>query len=94
LQGNLTTRLGSQSGQPAAYEQQYPKSLCFYDRREEFELARTLSHQQVRLVGIDQVYGSTAAPFYAQLAGLVTRQATRTYLLHQAARYQRQTLAF
>lgn len=68
--------------------------MCFYDLREEFELARTLSRQQMRLVGIDQVYGSTAAPFYAQLAGLVTRKATRAYLLHQAARYQRQTLAF
>lgn len=88
------TRLSAQSGQPAAYERQYPESLCFYDLREEFELARTLSRQQVRLVGIDQVYGSTAAPFYAQLAGLVARKATQAYLLHQAARYQRQTLAF
>lgn len=87
-------RLSAQPGQPAAYEQQYPESLCFYDRREEFELARTLSRQQVRLVGIDQVYGSTAAPFYTQLAGLVTHKATQAYLLHQAARYQRQTLAF
>jgi hypothetical protein len=88
------TRLSTQQGQPAAYERQYPESLCFYDRWEEFELARQFSRQQVRLVGIDQVYGSTAAPFYAQLAGLVTRKTTRAYLLHQAARYQRQTLAF
>jgi hypothetical protein len=88
------TRLTAQPGPPVAYQRQYPEALCFYDMREEFELARTLRGQQVRLVGIDQVYGSTAASFYAQLAELVERKSTRAYLLHRAASYQRQTDAF
>ena len=88
------TRLTAQPGLPVAYERQYPEALCFYDRQEEFELARTLRRQQVRLVGIDQVYGSTAAPFYQQLAGLVKHSATKAYLLRQASRYQRQQQAF
>ena len=88
------TQLSAQPGLPVAYERQYPEALCFYDRQEEFELARTLHRQQVRLVGIDQVYGSTAAPFYQQLAGLVKNSATKAYLLHQARRYQHQQLGF
>lgn len=88
------TQLAAQPGLPVAYERQYPEALCFYDLQEEFELARRLRSQQVRLVGIDQVYGSTAAPFYQQLAGLVKSPATKAYLLRQARRYQQQQLAF
>lgn len=88
------TRLTAQPGLPVTYERQYPEALCFYDMQEEFELARRLRSQQVRLVGLDQVYGSTAAPFYQQLAGLVKNPATRAYLLRQAYRYQQQQQAF
>jgi len=88
------TTLAAQPGLPVAYERQYPEALCFYDLQEEFELARRLRSQQVRLVGIDQVYGSTSAPFYQQLAGLVKSPATKAYLLRQASRYQQQQLAF
>jgi hypothetical protein len=88
------TRLAAQPGLPVAYERQYPEALCFYDLQEEFELARLLRSQQVRLVGLDQVYGSTAAPFYQQLAGLVKNPATKAYLLRQAGRYQQQQQAF
>lgn len=88
------TRLAAQPGGAVAYEQQYPEALCFYDLREEFELARRLCGQQVQLLGLDQVYGSTAAPFYQQLAGLVKSPATKAYLRRQAQRYQRQQQAF
>jgi len=88
------TQLAAQPGLPTAYEHQYPEALCFYDLQEEFELVRTLRQQQVRLVGLDQVYGSTAAPFYQRLAGLVKNSATRAYLLRQASRYQAQQQAF
>ena len=88
------TQLAVQLGLPVAYERQYPEALCFYDLQEEFELARRLRSQQVRLVGLDQVYGSTAAPFYQQLAGLVKSPATKAYLLRQAGRYQQQLQAF
>ncbi|RZK46007.1 MAG: hypothetical protein EOO59_20035, partial [Hymenobacter sp.] len=88
------TRLSAQPGLPVAYERQYPESLCFYDLREEFELVRRLRRQNVQLVGLDQVYGSTAAPFYQQLAGLVKSPATKAYLLRQASGYQRQQQAF
>jgi hypothetical protein len=88
------TKLTDQPGAPVAYEKQYPEALCFYDMQEEFELVRTLRRQHVRLVGLDQVYGSTAAPFYQQLAGLVQNAVTKAYLLRQARRYQQQQLAF
>lgn len=88
------TQLSTQPGLPVAYERQYPEALCFYDRQEEFELVRTLHRQQIRLVGIDQVYGSTAAPFYRQLADLVQNSAAKTYLLRQASRYQHQQQGF
>jgi hypothetical protein len=88
------TKLTAQSGPPSAYQRQYPEALCFYDLREEFDLVRTLRAQQARLVGIDQVYGSTAAPFYYQLAGLVKSKSARAYLLQRAASYQRQAEAF
>jgi hypothetical protein len=88
------TRLAAQPGLPVAYERQYPEALCFYDLQEEFELVRRLRSQQVRLVGLDQVFGSTTAPFYQQLAGLVKSPATKAYLLRQAGRYQRQQQAF
>jgi hypothetical protein len=88
------TQLATQPGLPTAYERQYPEALCFYDYQEEFELICTLRQQQVRLVGLDQVYGSTAAPFYRRLGGLVKNSVTQAYLLRQASRYQAQQQAF
>jgi hypothetical protein len=90
----VLTRLTAQPGPPTVYQRQYPESLCFYDLADEYELARSLRAQQARLVGIDQVFITTAAPFYAQLAGLVKNQAARAFLTERAATYQRQTQAF
>jgi hypothetical protein len=88
------TRLTAQPGPPTAYQRQYPESLCFYDLAEEYKLARSLRAQQARLVGIDQVFITTAAPTYAQLASLVKSQPARAYFTERAATYQRQTQAF
>lgn len=88
------TQLVAQPGPATAYLQQYPEALCFFDWAEEFELVRTLRAQQARLVGLDQVYCNTAAPFYAQLAGLVKDKAAKTYLTHRAAAYAAQDHAF
>lgn len=88
------TRLTAQPGPPTAYQRQYPESLCFYDLAEEYELARSLRAQQTRLVGIDQVFITTAAPFYAQLASLVKSQSARAYFTERATTYQHQTQAY
>jgi len=88
------TRLTTQPGPPTAYQQRYPEALCFYNLAEEYELVRSLRAQQTRLVGIDQVFITTAAPIYAQLASLVKSPLARTYFTERAATYQRQTQAF
>ena len=88
------TRLVAQPGPATAYLRQYPEALCFFNRAEEFELVRTLRAQQVRLVGLDQVYCTTAAPFYAQLAGLVKNKSTKTYMARRAGAYAAQDQAF
>jgi hypothetical protein len=88
------TRLVTQPGPATAYLRQYPEALCFYDWAEEFELVRALRAQQVRLIGLDQVFCTTSAPFYAQLAGLVKSKATKAYLQQKAAAYQAQNQAF
>ena len=88
------TRLVAQPGPASAYLQQYPEALCFFNWAEEFELVRTLRAQRVQLVGLDQVYCTTAAPFYAQLAGLVKNKATKTYLARRAVAYAAQDRAF
>ena len=87
-------QLVKQPGPATTYLRQYPEALCFYDWTEEFELLRTLRAQQVRLVGLDQVYLTTTAPFYAQLAELVKSQPARAYLLRRAAAYAAQNQAF
>jgi erythromycin esterase-like protein len=82
------TQLAARPAAPAAYLRQYPGALCFYTLAEEFDLVRTLRAQQTRVVGIDQVFAATAAPFYRRLAGLVKQPATRTYLRQRAAAYE------
>lgn len=90
------TQLAAQPGlaSAATYLRQYPEALCFYDWAEEFELVRTLRAQQTQLLGLDQVYGSTAAPFYAQLAGLVKNKSGKFYLQRRAVTYEQQAQAF
>jgi hypothetical protein len=90
------TQLVAQPGlaPAAAYLQRYPEALCFYDWAEELELVRALRAQQAQVLGLDQVYGSTAAPFYAQLAGLVKNKPAKAYLQRRAAAYEQQTQAF
>ena len=78
----------------AAYLRQYPEALCFYDWAEELELVRTLRAQQTQLVGLDQVFITTAASFYTQLAGLVNNKSAKAYLQRRAAAYEQQTQAF
>ena len=87
------TELTTQPGPPAAYLRQYPGALCFYAFAEEFELVRQLRTQQTRLVGLDQVWSFSAAPFYTRLAGQVKNKATRAYLQQRAAAYQAQDQA-
>jgi hypothetical protein len=87
------TRLVAQPGPPTAYLRQYPGALCFYSLAEEFELMRTLRAQQTQLLGIDQVWSLSAAPFYTRLAGQVKSKATQTYLKQRAAAYQAQDQA-
>ena len=90
---DLTT-LVAQPGPPTAYLQQYPEALCFYSLAEEFELARTLRAQHVQLVGLDQVFVTTAARFYARLAEQAKGRPARAYLQQQAAKYRAQGQAF
>lgn len=54
---------------------------------------KALRVQQTRLVGIDQVWSFSAAPFYTRLAGQVKSAPTRTYLRQRAAAYQAQDQA-
>jgi len=82
------TQLAARPAAPAAYLRQYPGALCFYTLAEEFDLVRTLRAQQTRVVGIDQIFAATAAPFYRRLAGLVRQSPTRTYLRQRAAAYE------
>ena len=84
------TELAVQPGEPAAYLRQNPGALAFATMAEEYELLRQLRTQNTRLVGIDQVFSMTAAPFYAQLAGVVKGKAARLYFAQQARRYQAQ----
>ncbi len=86
------TRFAAQPGQPAAYLRQYPGALCFATLAEEFELARTLRAQQARLVGLDQIFITNAAPIYRQLAEQVQGKAARAYFTRRAAAYQAQGL--
>lgn len=90
------TQLVAQPGlaPAAAYLRQYPEALCFYDWAEELELVRSLRAQQTQVLGLDQVYGSTAAPFYAQLAGLVKNKQAKAYLQRRAVVYEQQAQAF
>lgn len=82
------TRLVAQPGPATAYLRRYPEALCFFDLAEEFELVRTLRAQQVQLVGLDQVFCTTSAPFYARLAALVKNKATKTYLQRRASAFE------
>jgi len=84
------TRLVAQPGPATAYLRRYPEALCFFDLAEEYELVRTLRAQQVRLVGIDQVFCTTSAPFYARLAELVKAKPTKAYLQRQAKAFEAQ----
>jgi hypothetical protein len=84
------TRLVAQPGSATAYLRRYPEALCFFDLAEEYELVRTLRAQQVQLVGIDQVFCTTSAPFYTRLAELVKDKKTKAYLQHQAKVYEAQ----
>ena len=84
------TELTAQPGPPTAYLRQYPGALCFYTLAEEYDLLKALRTQQTRLVGLDQVWSFSAAPFYARLAGQVKSATLRTYLRQRAAAYQAQ----
>jgi len=84
------TRLVAQPGPPTAYLRRYPEALCFFDLAEEYELVRTLRAQQVQLVGLDQVFCTTSALFYARLAELVKNAATKTYLQRRAKAFEAQ----
>ncbi|MFD1469784.1 hypothetical protein ACFQ48_16265 [Hymenobacter caeli] len=88
------TMLAAQPGPPTAYLQQYPEALCFYSLAEEFELIRTLRAQHVQLVGLDQVFITTAARFYARLAEQANGRPARACLQQQAAKYQAQGQVF
>jgi hypothetical protein len=88
------TQLVAQPGPPTAYLQRYPEGLCFFDWAEEFELLRTLCARQVRLVGLDQVYCTTTAPFYARLAAQVKGAAAKRYLQERATAYEAQNQRF
>lgn len=89
------TQLAAQpSATATAYLRQCPEALCFFYWAEELELVRTLRAQQVRLVGLDQVFCTTAAPFYNQLAKLVKGPAARAYLQRRATAYAAQDQAF
>lgn len=87
-------QLVAQPGPATAYLRRYPEALCFFDWAEEFELVRTLRAQQVQLLGLDQVFITTSAPFYAQLAGLVKGKVAKSYFQRQSNRYQAQNQAF
>lgn len=87
------TRFAAQPGQPTAYLRQYAGSLCFGTLAEEFELARTLRAQQARIIGLDQIFITNAAPTYRQLAGLVKGKAAQAYFAQRAAAYERQAHA-
>jgi len=87
------TELTAQPGPPTAYLRQYPGALCFYSLAEEYDLVKALRAQQARLVGLDQVWSFSAAPFYAQLAGQVKSTTLRTYLRQRVASYQAQDQA-
>ncbi|RZK94170.1 MAG: hypothetical protein EOO62_30970, partial [Hymenobacter sp.] len=87
-------QLVAQPGPATAYLRRYPEALCFFDWSEEFELVRTLRAQQVQLLGLDQVFITTSAPFYAQLAGLVKGKVAKSYFQRQANKYQAQNQAF
>ncbi|AMR29292.1 hypothetical protein A0257_20780 [Hymenobacter psoromatis] len=82
------TQLAAQPGLPTAYARQYPQALCFYDWREEFELIRSLRAQQVRLVGLDQVFLANAAPTYARLASEVKSKTAKAYFQRRATAFQ------
>ena len=84
------TRLAAQPGLPTAYLRRYPEALCFFDLAEEYELVRTLRAQRVQLVGLDQVFCTTSAPFYTQLAGLVKNATTKAYLQRRAKAFEAQ----
>lgn len=58
------TQLVAQPGLPTAFQQQHPLGLSFYSWAEEFELARALRAQQVRILGVDQVNCFYAGRFY------------------------------
>lgn len=88
------TRLVAQPGLPAAYLRSSPEALCFYDMAEEFELARSLRAQNTRLVGIDQVFCTTAGRFYSRLADQAKNRETKAFLRQRAAVYQAQDLAY
>jgi hypothetical protein len=88
------TRLTAQPGLPVAYLKESPEALCFYNVAEEFELARTLRAQHVRLVGIDQVYCTTAGRFYYRLADAVQNKPTKAHLRQRAAAYLAQDRAY
>jgi hypothetical protein len=82
------TQLVAQPGLPTAFQQQYPLSLSFYSWAEEFELARSLRAQQVRILGVDQVNCFYAGRFYARLAQQTKDKKARTYFQQRAAAYQ------
>lgn len=87
------TELATRPGAPSAYLRQYPSALCFASMAEEFELIRDLRTQNVRIIGIDQVFAASAGPLYTQLAGEVRGRAAQAYFGRQAARYRAQGLA-
>lgn len=85
--------LAGQPGPPTAYLRQHPGALGFYTWAEEFELVRTLRAQQAQVVGLDQVFATTAGPFYARLASIAKGKGARDYLQQRAAAYQAHDLA-
>lgn len=82
------TRLADQAEGPAAFLRQYPLSLSFYSRVEEFKLIQALRRQHVRLLGLDQVNCLYAGRFYTRLAEQATNPADRAVLRRRAAHIQ------
>lgn len=81
-------RLTARSGPPTNLLSQHPMALSFYSWAAEYDLARTLQMQNVRLLGLDQVNFFTVGRFYAHLAEQTKSQAAKATLRRWAAVYQ------
>ena len=87
-------RTAKEPGLPIALERSHPFSLSFYSWAEEFELARQLSAQKVKIIGLDQVCFLATGRIYAQMARAVKGKAAKRYLQERAAALQAHDIAY